>query len=69
MFLFFKTTGAVLCYLIYFQSLCNGASVNVLSKKIKTDIFNKSAFAKRKLSYYLVPKRAMYTSNLELIKH
>ena len=39
------------CDLIYFQSLRNGASINiyVLSKKIKTDMVNKSAFANRKL--------------------
>ena len=36
------------CYLIYFISLHNGASVNMFcQKKIKFDIFNKSAFANR----------------------
>ena len=51
----------------------------VLSKKVKADIFNKSAFANRKLidiitinfvlvNADLVPKRVTYTSNLEL-KH
>ena len=33
----------------YFTFYFNGASVNMLSKKIKTDIFNKPAFANRKL--------------------
>ena len=54
-------TAATFCYLIYFQTLHNEASVVFLIKKDDW-----SAFASRKLKYYLVPKRARYTSNLEL---